>query len=192
MKQFITILTLLFLAACGTEAELEDEVSYPYRDGTWIVESATEAKWTGITANKTMNTSAAEVDTLIIEQPGDHDLELTGGIQFTESAIQFMIRDYTIQNREVMGALSHVDLPSDYFPTDPNTESNHSGLDASYYTGSDGNEYLEINFMLDVNCNGTDHGDVFLTLFSDHDVVFRVYHFKTDGFINVIKHLVDC
>lgn len=89
MRYLILILPILLLS-CGTDSEPED-VFEPYQIGTWLVTSPETADWIG---ENQQNKSKS--DTLIVNNPGDHNMTIDRDTTQTKGAFSLVIIDSTV------------------------------------------------------------------------------------------------
>lgn len=188
MKQLITALSIvLVVAACSdSPTNKENERQYPYVTETWKVEDPENATWIGNNSNTKLKTSE-DVDTLVIEKPGQHDLTLITDKTLT-NGVNFFMADTAVNADSVAGTATKIGLPGNAFIGDSESN-NHWGMDVKNLDG-----YLHIRFDLVYDCSQPDEDDIFLTLYEDKEQqhVFRVYRFKTKGFTDAVYDLAGC
>lgn len=91
MKNLLIILPLLFVFACGTDSNTEEEFE-PYQIGTWLITSPETADWIG----ESSQSKAVQADTIHVTSPEDHNITIIEDTLQTNPAFDFVIIDSTL------------------------------------------------------------------------------------------------
>lgn len=184
MKKLLIISFALLLIGCSNPTE-QQEKSYPYTAGAFLIHSPTYAEFIGTGGlNGKANTTYAEDDTVTITQPDGEILRLRTDDGYT-GGVHIMFRDPTLLADSI--ALTKTELS---FPTNNFYEFN--GLLPGIV---DDPGVADYQFNIYYKCGtgfSTDH--IYITTYRDtaQTDIYRVYDFVADSASTAIVEVANC
>lgn len=178
--KYVSVVALLFLIACGTEPEVEEESPYPMRIGTYEVQSEVNAEWVGI-ADKAQHKvfasveGAAQVDTILVSDTTNHNMRIYHPEDEHEESFYIEFEGEGLMHNRYRPSLSFTGRDSQFKTNGSGRSNNTLHLSMLYICDSGREPYTE---------------DLVLTLYDEDLDDTKVYRFESEGFEETVQHVV--